>query len=277
MHAVRASRARPPFTGFSTGGTPCPHHAPAAGSRTACSGLGPSVRRAFARRSSDLGASRRRRTDRRTRRCLPRLGRRSGTSSVVPTPARWRSTQVSPRTPDYNAGRVIDAAIDGTSVSLDNTLISGPGVVHKRSQHGGHDHRILQRSDDAERHSADRRMQPQLAERFWRIEGWGNQITGALLGRLGGRATHLQVGKAGWLTPGTPGTRSGPLVALTDKRPRAATRGPVHHVTDIGPTILKSQEFHTAASTESNRNRCTAELRSPTRPIPKPPNTTLQQ
>ncbi len=73
----------------------------------------------------------------------------------------------------------------------------------QRRQHGGHDHRLLQRADDAERHPTDRRDATAAIRALWRHRGLGKSDDGpALLRRLGmGRKHAIQMGKAGRLPP----------------------------------------------------------------------------
>ena len=101
---------------------------------------------------------------------------------------------------DYNVGRVIDA-IDELG-ELDNTLVL-LDLGRQRRQPGGHDHRLVQRADHAERHPADRRDAAAALRALRRRRGLGQPDDGApLLGRLGVGGQHaVQVGKAGGLAP----------------------------------------------------------------------------
>ena len=138
---------------------------------------------------------------------------------------------------DHNVGRVIDA-IDELG-ELDNTL-DPLDLGRQRRQHGGHDHRLLQRADDAERDPADRRDAAAARGALRRGRGLGQRDDGApLLGRLGLGGQHpVQVGQAGRLAPRRHPQPAGRPLARPD---RGGRRAAIHftHVIDIGPTILE--------------------------------------
>ena len=121
---------------------------------------------------------------------------------------------------DHNVGRVLDA-IDELG-ELDNTLVH-LDLGRQRRQHGGHDHRLVQRADDAERHPADRRDAAAARRALRRRRGVGQPDDGAaLLGRLGLGGQHaVQVGQAGRLAPRRHAQPAGRPLARADHGRRA--------------------------------------------------------
>ncbi len=95
----------------------------------------------------------------------------------------------------------------------------------QRRQHGGHDHRLVQRADHAERHPADRRDAAAAHGALRWDRGLGRPPHGsALRRRLGlGRQHPVQVGQAGRLTPRRHSEPAGgPLAGTDHRRGRAA-------------------------------------------------------
>ena len=105
-------------------------------------------------------------------------------------------------------------------------------VLHLRRQrreHGGHDHRLVQRADDAERDRADARAAALADRRIRRARRLGHRrVRAALRERLGvGGQRSVPVGQAGRLAPGRHAQRHGRLLAGADQR-RRRVAFPVH-------------------------------------------------
>ena len=105
-------------------------------------------------------------------------------------------------------------------------------VLHLRRQrreHGGHDHRLVQRADDAERDRADARAAALADRRIRRARRLGHRrVRAALRERLGvGGQRSVPVGQAGRLAPGRHAQRHGRLLAGADQGRRRAAF-PVH-------------------------------------------------
>ena len=109
----------------------------------------------------------------------------------------------------------------------------------QRRQHGGHDHRLVQRADHAERHPADRRDAAAAVRALRRHRRLGRRADGSALRRgVGvGRQHPVPVGQAGRLAPGRhPEPDGHPLAGrVTDT---GGLRSQFTHVTDVAPTIL---------------------------------------
>ena len=99
----------------------------------------------------------------------------------------------------------------------------------QRREHGGHDHRLVQRADDAERDRADARAAAIADRRIRRARCLGHRrVRAALRQRLGvGGQRALPVGQAGRLAPGRHPQRHGHLLAPADHR-RRRVAFPVH-------------------------------------------------
>ena len=99
----------------------------------------------------------------------------------------------------------------------------------QRRQHGRHDHRLVQRADDAERHPAHRRDAAPTLRALRRARRVGRGDHGPALRRgVGlGREHAFPVGQAGWLAPRRDAQSAGRALARAHPRHRRAAF-PVH-------------------------------------------------
>ena len=199
---------------------------------------------------------RRRRADA-ARRRVPRLGRRPGQAQgVLRAPDGGLRRLLGERRPqrrprDRRDRRARRARQHARALDLGR----------QRRQHGGHDHRLVQRADDAERHPADRRDAAAALRALRRHRGVGQPDDGApLLGRLGVGGQHaVQVGKAGRLAPrrhAQPARR--PLARADHARAARCGRTSPTSSTSARRSSTSPASRCRRTSTGSSSSRCTA-------------------
>ena len=159
---------------------------------------------------------------------------------------------------DHNVGRVIDA--------IDELGELGQHADHldlgrQRRQHGGHDHRLVQRADHAERHPAHRRDAAAALRALRRHRGLGRRAHGsALQRRVGvGRQHPVPVGQAGRLAPGRHAEPDGhPLAGSGSPTPAGSARSSRTSSTSRRPSSTSRASRSRRRWTGSTRSRCTA-------------------
>ena len=138
----------------------------------------------------------------------------------------------------------------------------------QRREHGGDDHRLVQRADDAERHPAHRRDAAPALGALRRARPVGRRDHGPPLRRRRGpgRGTRRSSGASRsartWAGPATRWSCTGPR-RINDA---GGLRSQFTHVIDVAPTILELAGIPApqTRSTGSSRSRCT-DPRSPPR------------
>ena len=123
----------------------------------------------------------------------------------------------------------------------------------QRGEHGGHDHGLVQRADDAERHPADRRDAAPALRALRRHGRLGRGDHGAALrGGLGmGRQHAVPVGQAGRLAPGWDPQPDGRPLARPACRPAA-------HSDRSSPTSSTSRRRSSTSPASPRRHPSTA-------------------
>ena len=111
----------------------------------------------------------------------------------------------------------------------------------QRREHGGDDHRLVQRADDAERDQADARAAAVADRRLRRAEAWGTDAFAPHYASAWAWAGNAPFQWGKQVASHLGGTRNGMVISWPERiREAGGLRSQFTHCIDVGPTILEA-------------------------------------